>query len=340
MNSTSAPGSAASVWFVGGFGPDMDGESEGISVMRSRSDGALEFSHVAAKVPSASFVVVDGDQVFATLEGSGEIAAFRSHGESLSGVGTTSSGGQYPCHLTVRGPVVVAANYGSGTLGLIERSTDLGTLETRHIAAPSGSGPRPQQEGPHAHSSVFVDEQTLLTLDLGADRIRIFSCRDFALSQTDEVILPLGFGPRDILARPGNLFYVLGELGLSFLVFEWRDRRLHNLCAIPLPGATEGDYASAIAIADDGRHAYVAVRGSNLIAVLTIALDGRSVAPLTAVSCEGDWPRHIILHNNILHVSNQLSHSVASFRIDENGIPQLITLPTRVLSPTYLARIP
>ncbi|WP_255558969.1 beta-propeller fold lactonase family protein [Salinibacterium sp. M195] len=343
MSRTEPSVASNSLWLVGGFGADMACESEGISVMRSRADGSLELSHVAVEVPSASFLVVDGDRVYSTLEGSGQVAAFERVGDTLKTVDTVTSGGQYPCHLTVQGNAVIAANYGTGTLGVIARSSDsksgVAALEHKHSEAPTGSGPRPQQDGPHAHSSFFVDDHTLLTLDLGADRIRIFDYKDFALSEVDEVILPAGFGPRDIVARPGNLFYVLGELGLGFLVFEWRDRQLHRLCAVALPGASEGDQASAIAISADGRHAYVGVRRSNLIAILAIAEDGRSVAPLTAVSCEGDWPRHIVMDGDVLHVSNQFSHSVASFRIDEKGIPKLIAPPARVLSPTYLARM-
>ncbi|MGJ8721439.1 MAG: lactonase family protein [Salinibacterium amurskyense] len=330
---------AASTWLVGGFGPDMECESEGISVMHSRADGSLELSHLAAAVPSASFLVVDGAKVYSTLEGSGQVAAFDRDGETLSEASLTASGGQYPCHITVNGGTVIAANYGTGTLGVIDAGEASGVLGTRQVVETTGIGPRPQQEGPHAHSSLFVDDHTVFSLDLGADRIRIFSYSNFALEQTDEVTLPAGFGPRDIVARPGNLFYVLGELGCGFMVFEWKDRQLHKLCSIALPGAIEGDQASAIAISDDARHVYVGVRHSNLIAVLTIAEDGRSVAPLTAVSCEGNWPRHIILDDGVLHVCNQFSNEIASFRIDDNGIPQLITAPTRVLSPTYLARI-
>lgn len=197
----------------------------------------------------------------------------------------------------------------------------------------------PQQGGPHAHSSIFVDDSTLLALDLGADRIRTFQIGPSSLCPIGEVVLPAGFGPRDILARPSNLFYVLGEFGCGIIVFEWTNGELQQLCSIPLPGATEGDQASAIAVSDDGRHAYVGVRRSNLIAVLTISDDGRSVAPLTAVPCEGDWPRHMVFHNDVLHVCNQYSGDVASFAIDINGIPKLLAPPTPVGSPTYLARI-
>ena len=330
---------AASTWLVGGYGPDMDGGAEGVSVMRSRDDGSLELSHLAAAVPSPSFVAVEGDKVYSTLEGSGQIAVFDRDGDSLSEPTLVSSGGQYPCHVTVMGTTVIAANYGTGTLGVIEVDATSSDVTMRQMVEATGLGPRPQQEGPHAHSSIFVDEHTLLSLDLGADRIRIFGYADHALEQVDEVVLPAGFGPRDIVAREDNLFYVLGELGCGVLVFEWKNRQLHQLCSISLPGATEGDQAAAIAISDDSRHAYVGVRHSNLIAVLAIADDGRSVAPLTAVSCEGNWPRHIILDSGILHVCNQLSNEIASFRIDENGIPQLIAAPTRIPSPTYLARI-
>ena len=339
MNSTDLATASASTWLVGGFGPDMGCESEGISVMCSRADGSLALSHLAAAAPSASFIVVDGDRVYSTLEGSGQVAVFDRDGENLGEARMASSGGEYPCHITVHGRTVIAANYGTGGLGVIERTADPAAIEMRHVAEPAGSGPRPEQEGPHAHSTLFVDEHTVLSLDLGADRIRIFDYSNFTLTQVDEVVLPAGFGPRDIVARPGGLFYVLGELGLGFKVFEWRERTLHQLCAIALPGAAEGDQASAIAFSADGRHAYVGVRRSNVIAVLTISDDGRSVAPVTAVSCEGDWPRHIVMDGNVLHVCNQFSHSVASFRIDANGIPKLIAPPTRVLSPTYLARI-
>jgi len=330
---------AGSSWFVGGFGADMGGESEGISVMRSRADGSLALSHVEAAVLSPSFLLVDGARVLATLEGAGEVAVFTRDGELLSEVAKAPSGGLNPCHVSTRGNVVIAANYGTGTLGVLERSGSDDALELRHRESPIGSGPRPQQEGPHAHASIFIDDSTVATLDLGADRIRIYQASDRALRAISEVVLPEGFGPRDIVARPGNLYYVLGELGCAFMVFEWKDRELQRLCSIALPGASEGDQAAAIAFSDDGRHAYVGVRQSNLIAVLAVAEDGRSVAPLTAVSCEGDWPRHIVLHDGVLHVSNQLSNSIASFRIDRNGIPQLIAPPTRVLSPTYLARI-
>ncbi|CAO1652028.1 beta-propeller fold lactonase family protein [Salinibacterium sp. NYA9b] len=329
----------ASTWLVGGWGADMECESEGISVLRSRPDGSLELAHRVADVPSASFIVVDGDRVYSTLEGSGQIAAFDRDGETLSTPAFTASGGQYPCHITVRGSTIIAANYGTGTLGVIETGTESTALDMRQVVETVGLGRRPQQEGPHAHSSVFVDDSTLFTLDLGADLIRIFSYTDFAIEQIAEVATPAGFGPRDIVARPGNLFYVLGEHGCGLLVVEWKDRALKQLCSIALPGAVEGDQASAIAISADRRFAYAGVRHSNQIAVMTIADDGRSVAPLTSVSCEGNWPRHIIMSDDILHVCNQYSHEVASFRIDPNGIPQLIAPPTRVLSPTYLARI-
>ncbi|EPR77052.1 putative hemagglutinin-related protein [Leifsonia rubra CMS 76R] len=321
----------------------MEGSSAGISLLRSRSDGSLERVGLAAAVPSASFLVADGEQVYATLEGSDGVVAFDRVGETLTNRRTASSGGEYPCHLTVHGSVVVAANYRTGSIGIIERSEGSGAsavLQHRGSVQTTGGGPRPEQEGPHAHSSLFVDDHTLVTLDLGADRIRIFDYRNFALTPVDEVVLPAGFGPRDIVARPNNVFFVLGELGLGVIVYEWRDREFHQLCAVSLPEARDGDHASAIAISPDSRHAYVGVRGSNLIAVLTIAEDGCSVAPLTAVSCEGDWPRHIVQHENVLHVSNQFSNTVASFRLDGTGIPRLIAAPVHVLSPTYLVRIP
>ncbi|MGV8876105.1 MAG: lactonase family protein [Rhodoglobus sp.] len=333
-------------WFVGGWGHDMAGTSHGISVARSKPDGSLELSHLAATVPSASFIVVDGDRVFATLEGSGAVVSFTRQGESLGAQTMSASGGEYPCHLTVHGNALIAANYGSGSLGVIQGATNAGAATTGTVqwgitqtVPATGSGPRPQQEGPHAHSSLFVDDRTLFTLDLGADRIRIFDYREATLTAVDEVVLPPGFGPRDIIARPGNLFYVLGELGLELIVFHWHAGALTRLCSSALPGTSDGDQASGIAISADGRFAYIGVRRSNLVAVLSLTDGGRHVTPLVAVSSEGDWPRHLALHDNILHVCNQFSNTIASFLIPENGIPQLIAPPIAVPSPTYLALI-
>ncbi|WP_310889625.1 lactonase family protein [Clavibacter capsici] len=96
------------------------------------------------------------------------------------------------------------------------------------------------------------------------------------------------------------------------------------------------DSAAEVQVSADGRLAYVGLRGSERIAVVGIGEDG-ALAPVAAFDCGGAVPRHHALLGDRLHVANQGSGTVASFRLDPAtglpvGAPTIIAVP----SPTYL----
>ena len=318
-------------WWIGSYGSDMDGTSEGISLAQSRPDGSLELVGLAASILSPTFIASRGNTLYAAAEGLGRIEAYRIVGDTLESIGGVSSGGGYPCQLEFIEGGLVAANYEGGELGVISNDLVLEQVVPSH-----GSGPHPEQAGPHAHRAFRLNETTLLSADLGADRVFVHSIEGGRITRTGEAVLPPGTGPRDIELHPSGLIYVLGEHGRDLHVFEWLDEELVPVTSAALPGALENDQAAAVRFGADGRFVYAGLRGSNLIAVLEASDDGRTLTPVASVSTAGDWPRNLIVDGDLLHVANQRSNTIASFRLGSDGIPVLIAEPTPFASPTYL----
>ena len=50
----------------------------------------------------------------------------------------------------------------------------------------------------------------------------------------------------------------------------------------------------------------------------------------------GDWPRHLVVDGDFVHVANQRSSTVATFRIGVGGALTPVGTPVAVPSPTHL----
>lgn len=327
-------------WFVGSYTADMAGDSAGIVALEARPDGSLEVLGLAAVADSPSYLVAHEGMLYAAAEGTGTIEAFRrGPGFTLEHVASAPSGGSFPCHLSVldrtHGPAVVAAScYGDGVVGVL----DTDPLALSAILAGAGDGPHAAQDGPHAHATFRLDEDTVLSADLGADRVHIHSFNDGVLTRTGSLVLPAGTGPRDFARHPSGRILLLGELSLEVLVLEWMSGELTPVSSAALPGGVAGDHAAGLALSEDGTRLYVGLRGSNVISVLGIDADGRNIFGIDSVSGEGDWPRHVILDGDVLHVVHQRSGTIASFNTSASGLPELIREPTAVASPTLLCK--
>ena len=299
-----------STWWVGGYGPDMEGSGTGIGLLSSKDDGSLQYEGAFAEAASPAYLLRRGDVLYAAAEGLGTVESFGLDGTPLASV---SAGGTWPCHLAFAGDLLIVANYRDGSIGVIAD----GTLAQ---VIPSADG--------HAHASLLLDDATLVTLDLGLDRLHLHTLP--GVERYASVELPAGTGPRDIAVLPDGRLLVLGELSGQLLSFNWSDGMLVAGASADLPGFVPGDHASGIA--RHGEFTYVGLRGSNRIAVLN------GLEPVGWVSCQGDWPRYLVASEGVLHVTNQLSNEVASFRLGPDGMPALIGSPTAVASPTHLLR--
>ncbi len=328
---------SSAMWWVGGYGADMDGTALGIGVMIERPDGGLDYSHVAAPMLSPTFLARRGDHLYAAAEGEGRVQSFLVAGGTLTTDGVSPSGGGWPCHLEFADNGIVVSNYETGELALISLTARGAVAEMVQTIPGSGSGPHKEQDGPHAHAALRLDEHTILSADLGADRLLIHAFENGRLERTGEVVLPSGTGPRDLARHPSGLVYVLGEHGQNLFAFSWSHARLEQVAELSLPGAASDDQAAAIGFGPQG-YVYCGLRGTNRVSVMHASADGRAVEPVGSVSSGGEWPRHLTVDGDRLHVSNQGSNQVASFRIGDDGIPVLIGEPTRVPSPTFLLK--
>ncbi|MBX3100004.1 MAG: beta-propeller fold lactonase family protein [Salinibacterium sp.] len=319
-------------WWVGGYGHDMGGTMSGIQSMRSTDAGTLELVGTAVEALSPSYLLQRGEHVYAVAEGAGTVDSFRISGEhTLVRDGSASSGGTWPCNLEVIGDGIAVANYFDGVVALVGLDDDGAVTALRDSVQGAGSGPNERQQGPHAHTVLAVDEETLLSVDLGADRIVVHRP---GLEVAASVALPPGTGPRDIVRHPSGLYYALSELSHELFVLRWIGSTLEVVSSAAVPGALDGDNDSGISLW--GNYVYTGLRGSNRIATLRASDDGAQVEPVGWVSSEGEWPRHHAVDGDMLHVANEHSNSVASFRLAEDGTPRLIGEPTAVPSPNYL----
>ncbi len=319
-------------WWVGGYGDDMKGTIPGIMAMRSTDVGTLELVGTAVETASPSYLTQRGDHVYAVAEGAGRVDSFRRAGEHLlERDGSSPSGGTWPCSLEFFEGAIAVANYFDGSVGLVGVDGRGAVTSLLESAAGSGSGPHERQNGPHAHAVLALDETTLLSVDLGSDRVLVHGR---GLSAGASVSLPAGSGPRDIVRHPSGLMYVLSELSHELFVLRWTGSALEIVSSVVVPGAMEGDADSAISVW--GSYVYTGLRGSNRLSILRSSDDGTVIEPLGWVASEGDWPRHHAVDGNVLHVAHELSNSVASFRLGADGVPSLIAEPTAVPSPNYL----
>ena len=321
-------------FWVGGYSPDMSGTLTGILAMRTTDAGTLELIGTAVETPSPSYLLQRGDHVYAVAEGAGTVESFRRNGDhGLVRDGSAPTGGTWPCNLEFVAGGIAVANYFDGSVALVGvdgSGAVTGLLETRQG---DGSGPHERQQGPHAHAVFSVDDNTMLSLDLGSDRVLVHRP---GLAVAASLALPPGTGPRDIVRHPSGLLYVLGELGHRLFVLRWTGTALEIVSSTSVPGALGGDDGAGISIGAGGRYVYTGLRGSHRVAVLRASDNGAELEPVGWVSSEGEWPRGHAVDGDVLHVANQVSNSIASFRLGSDGMPSLIAEPTAVPSPNYL----
>jgi 6-phosphogluconolactonase len=265
----------------------------------------------------------------------GIVAAFtmdRATG-SLSALNEAPSGGAGPTHLWLDAPSgsLLAANFGSGSVGSIALRADgsLGELVSRVQA--TGSGPHRRQASPHAHgAAVDPSGRFALVADLGADRLFVhpFDRASRRLKPDDSAVaraaaLPPGSGPRHfVFDATGRHVHLLNELTAELATFGWDGAagRLTLLQSQPISSAGFQGIASAsgIALAPGGRHLYVADRGENTLVVYRLS-PGTSVPALVQrlpAGGEAPWSFAIDPGGRWLLLANHRSHGIRAFAID------------------------
>jgi len=281
---------------------------------------------LAAEADSPSYLAVHGSSLYAVSEQDpGAVLAFAVDGERLRLTGSATVAAA-PCHLAAGEGVVIAASYGTGEVSAHPVTGD-GRLAGSVSTVPGhGSGPRPdRQQGPHAHAVAFAPDGTVLSTDLGADLLRAHRVEGGVLRAVADIALPAGCGPRHLVIHPDGAVFVLTELARTVVTLTpgsgYTDLRVRAETAATVAVTDDDSSGAAIRLGADGRFVYTSTRGADVITTHEV-VDG-ALRPVADTPCGGHWPRDICVDGEWLHVANERSDAVATFRLDPvTGVPE------------------
>ena len=362
-------------FWLGGYGPAMDGSAEGIGLLAGDESAptALEYRGAVTQTSSPSWLAQHPslDVVYAALEGDAGVQAFARTGESaLRPLGEPVAAGDGVCHVAVSssGSFLIASCYGDGRvvrIGIdaqgqlvpdaVNRAAELRAAllgEPLEETAPAGvaaaaSDPYSGEltatgdaRSSHAHSAAFLADGRIATTDLGFDLVRIWRPIAGGLVLDHEVVLPVGTGPRHMVAHPSGHLHVVTEYSCEvFTLAAGRDGTWAVVSSVlASPVAEIGvDFPAELARTRDARFLYTALRGSNTIAALRVRGGGEALEAIALADSGVDWPRHHLVHEGKLLVAGQRSDTVALIDLDERtGAPLDIRHIAQAPAPTHI----
>lgn len=321
--------STQSNFYVGTY---TDGASEGIYEYALDESGKFQNLGLVAKTSNPSFLTMNGakDVLLAVNENEdGGVTSFAINGDSLEQRSKQSSGGGSPCYISVnQDGFILTANYGTGTLGLLQLGSDGKLSSLLDKEQHEGKGVTDRQEGPHAHSAIFLEEDQVISADLGTDELWFYKLNTEAKKLEPEeprkIALQNGAGPRHIAFNPdGESFYVLNELNNTVTRFIRENAgyiKKESLSTLD-ENFNGSSSAADIHCSSDGKFLYVSNRGEDSIAVFKIADDG-SLENKSTFSVHGKHPRNFKLSpdEKFVIVANRDTNNIVSFKRDvESG---------------------
>lgn len=247
---------------------------------------------------------------------------------SWSECARVSANGRAPCHLSIAGSQLLAANYSSGSVVSWGIEAD-GSLSNSTIQQHSGSSIHPdRQQAPFAHCIHAVpNSNRMMAADLGADRIFVYerSAQSLLEPKPDErLILPPGSGPRHLTYSPcGRHLYVVNELGNSVTHFSRKqgDFWFAGTTVSTIPADFHGpSFCADVCVTECGRFLFATNRGHDSIACFEIQPDGTPERQ-QIVSSLGAGPQNLLLAEDAsqLLVANMKGHMVVGFDVDGTG---------------------
>ncbi|MGW3988047.1 lactonase family protein [Streptomyces sp. NPDC004830] len=242
-------------------------------------------------------------------------------------LGSRSTGGAAPCHLSVHpsGRWLLSANYGSGSVAVhpIGPSGSLG--ERTDLVIHASPPPGPGQDGPHAHQIVTSpDGGHVLAVDLGTDTVYTYRLDERAgtLAEVARARTRPGAGPRHLTFHPGGRYaYLADEVDNTVAVcaYDPATGRLRVGEAQSTGTGPGTSYPAQLLVTADGRFAYLANRGDDSLTRYAVEGDGARLRLLDTVPVGGEFPRQIALspEGTLLFAANQKSSTVTVFHVAE-----------------------
>ncbi|MEU2732568.1 lactonase family protein [Streptomyces griseoviridis] len=336
--------------YVGTY-TSAEGGGKGIGIATyDPVSGRISGAGTLTGVPDPSYLAVGpgGRTLYAVDEReAGAVTAVRLADRAV--LGSRSTGGSAPCHLSVHpsGRWLLSANYGSGSVAVhpIDASGALG--ERADLVTHRSPPPGPGQQGPHAHQfTTSPDGGHVLAVDLGTDTVYSYRLdpRTGRLTEVARAAARPGAGPRHLTFHPGGRHaYLANELDDTVTVCGYAPDTGRLTIGAPQPtGSGAGtNYPAQILVTSDGAYAFLANRGHNSLARYAVEADGARLRLLGTVPVAGDFPRQIALSpdGRLLFAANQRSGTVSVFHVDaDSGELRLAGAP--FASPVAVCALP
>jgi 6-phosphogluconolactonase len=332
---------AGTLVFIGTYASPA---SKGIYMSRlDPSTGALSTPTLAAEVRNPSFLAAsaDGRFLYAVSEvdavggkPGGAVAGYAidKAAGTLAPLNSQSTVGTGPCHVSVAGRMVFAANYGGGSIAAYQTQDDGSLKPASTFVQHKGSSVNPdRQKGPHAHG-VTPDPsgRFLYVPDLGLDQVLVYRIDAAAgtiapATPPFTTITPAGSGPRHIaLARDGRRAYVINEMFCTMGVFERSASTgalspIQTISTLPVGEKVAPGFSTAeVLLHPSGRFLYGSNRGHNSLVVYAVDPSNGQLTLVQHVPTGGRTPRafNIDPSGAFLVAGNQDSDQIVVFRID------------------------
>ena len=333
---TETEGNKMAGFYIGTY---TTGESEGIYHARfDPATGALSGLKLSARAENPSYLALDASshRLYAVNEmvaGSdiGKVSAY-SAGEQndLTLLGTASSGGAYPCYvsLTQGGEELLVANYGGGNVALLKiQPGETRPLTEGSLLAHHGTGPNTaRQEAPHAHYIRQISgTDYALAADLGTDKIYRYRVGPEGLELLDSIIMEPGSGPRHIDFHPQlPVMYVINELNSTITVFSYNlenDTFKEMQVISTLPGGYDDEsFCAGIHVHPGGQLLFGSNRGHD--SIVSYRIDDMGMLELTGHFTEGVvWPRNFAIGpgGDYLVIGNERGNTIITARINKGS---------------------
>ncbi len=250
----------------------------------------------------------------------------------LTFLNRVSSKGVGPCHIAIdkTGKILVAANFGSGSVAAFPIHSDGKLGEASAFIQHQGSSIDPErQAGPHAHCVVFSpDNRFVIVADRGLDKVFVYrlnlSTGSLAPNDPPFIALHPGWGPRHLAFHPnGKYLYVVSEMGSRLTTLDYNAangtlKELQTVSALP-DGFTGRNVSAEVRVDSAGRFVYGSNRGDNSIGVFAIDPNTGTLTLVEHASTQGKTPRNFSLDPTgaYLFAANQDSASIVIFRVDQ-----------------------
>ncbi|MFG2888786.1 lactonase family protein [Streptomyces sp. NPDC048248] len=319
--------------FLGTY-TSTEGGGTGIGLGTYDTSGRITATGVVADVADPSFLALaPGERTLYAVDEQqqgGVTAIALPSGGAPTVLGTRSTGGAGPCHLSVHpgGRWLLSANYLSGSVAVHPIAPDSGALgERTDLVTHDSPPPGPGQDGPHAHQILTApDGRHVLAVDLGNDTVYTYRLDETAgrLTEVSRAALRPGAGPRHLTFHPSGRFaYLANEVDNTVVVCGYDAGSGRLTPGTPQSTGTGAgtSYPAQLLVTRDGGFAYLANRGHNSLTRYAVEGGGARLRLLDTVPVGGDFPRHLAFSpdERLLFAANQKSGTVTVFSVDSGS---------------------